>query len=439
MLARTALCLLIVLALATISLRANAELITLTQAIELGQKTAPSLRAARANADSEHAQIELARAPYYPRVSAQVQGQANGTRGQQPVQTARGTSLFTYVLYQSAAQGSLTGQWTLYDFGKTGNNVINAEAQYASAAATVSGTALGVVGDVSNAYVTLLFAERLRDVAKTTLTNREKLISVAHALIKAGLQPPLEEMRASARAEAARRDLASAEGSAVDARTVLSILIGTNPTANYQIQAPRLARLEGNLNDVMRDSEHLPAVAAATATFDSKSALADVAEAQYYPTIGLAVTGTYTGSRYDTQDATFVQTNGVGGITVSVPIYDPSIWPAMTAARANAANALGLADQAKRDAREEAARALQGVHAAETMLIHAKKAADDAGGVLTVVQARYVQGLSSPLELIDAESSDADARVAATQSELVLALAIVRLHIATGRKMEAAS
>jgi outer membrane protein TolC len=58
--------------------------------------------------------------------------------------------------------------------------------------------------------------------------------------------------------------------------------------------------------------------------------------------------------------------------------------------------------------------------------------------VLTVVQARYVQGLSDPLELIDAENSDADARVAVVNAELAHALAEVRLIVATGRRIEEA-
>jgi outer membrane protein TolC len=73
------------------------------------------------------------------------------------------------------------------------------------------------------------------------------------------------------------------------------------------------------------------------------------------------------------------------------------------------------------------------------MLEHARKAAEGAAGVLTIVQARYVQGLSSPLELIDAESADSDARVAEAQTELAMALAQVRLYVATGRRIEETS
>jgi outer membrane protein TolC len=66
-------------------------------------------------------------------------------------------------------------------------------------------------------------------------------------------------------------------------------------------------------------------------------------------------------------------------------------------------------------------------------LTHAKKAADLAASVYAVVQARYVQGLSTPVELYDAESADIAARTEKLRAELTETLAKARLLVATGR------
>lgn len=80
-------------------------------------------------------------------------------------------------------------------------------------------------------------------------------------------------------------------------------------------------------------------------------------------------------------------------------------------------------------------RAVLQVRSDAAALASATKAAEDAAGVLTVVQARYLQGLSGPLELIDAESSDAAARIARVQADYAYDLGIVRALVATGRPL----
>src|SRR5438445_752620 len=81
-------------------------------------------------------------------------------------------------------------------------------------------------------------------VTKATLSQREKLVVIAKGLIKAGLQPPLEEIRALARAEAARLQLATAEADVYDARAVLAALLSLDPAAPLKVAPPRLPRLD---------------------------------------------------------------------------------------------------------------------------------------------------------------------------------------------------
>ena len=415
--------------------RAEGEAISLAAAIEIGRRHAPELRAAKTNAESEAAQDDVARANYYPSFVASLGGQGLGTRGTQPLPPPA-TGVFGYVSYAGAANGGLNVQWTLYDFGKTGGAVANADAQYAAAVATVAATDITVISNVANAYMNLVYGEKLRDIAKTTLDERERLVVLAKGLVKNGLQPPLEEIRASARAEAARRDLASAEATAFDTRAVLAALLGVSPTATFRVSLPHLPRLTLDPAAAMREADRLPVVVAAYALVDAKRGVEDANRSRYLPTIAFQGSASYTLTRFDTERATQTAANGTAGLTLTETLFDPSIAPGIDAAHANTANAQAIADQARRDAREEAARAALGLRSADAMLEHAHKAAEAAAGVLTIVQARYLQGLSSPLELIEAETADSDARTAEGTDELAFAIASVRLYVATGRKIQ---
>lgn len=424
------------------SARADESGLTLGRALEIARHRSPAIRAARANWLSEKAQEDVARANYYPSLTAQVAGQGEAIRQANPVPPGSALppgTFFTTVSYVGSGQGSLTAQWTLYDFGHTAGLVENAVAQKVGALAGVGVADLTVIANTANAYMTLAYSEQLRDDTKATLDQREKMVALAKGLIKAGLQPPLEEIRASARAEAARRDLVGAEAALVDARVVLATYLGLTPTAPLKVKPPHLPPIDMDVKTAMRESQHLPAVEVANAAVAQYQGSVDANVAQYRPTLAFQGSGSYTFNRYDTATGLQSTGNAIGGLVVSVPIYEANIAPSVVAAQELVNNAVGTADQARQDAAEEAARSVEACGLAETFLIHAKKAAEGAAGVLTVVQARYIQGLSSPLELIDAETSDSTARVARTQAEFAYELAIIRVLVATGRKIEETS
>jgi outer membrane protein TolC len=406
--------------------------LTLSRALEMGRQRSPQIKAARARTASADANIDEQRAGYYPSLTANVTGIGVAARDTQPTPPP-GEGLFAFVNYTAAASGGTSVRWTIWDLGRTSGSVAAATANHSSASAAQAGTELGAMTDIANAYVTLHYKLQLRDVTRATLAQREKLVVIAKGLIKAGLQPPLEEIRASARAEAARLQLATAEADVFDASAALAAILSLDPSAPLKIAPPRLPGLDLDPFLAMREAEHLPQVASATADRSSKEATVDAAQARYLPTLSLAVDDYYRFTRSDKSDVLLNTRNVTGSLVVTVPVFDASIGPNLTGARADAANAGAVLEQTTRDARGEAARASFAVRTTQAAVEHAGKAADGAATVLAVVQSRYIEGLSSPLELIEAESADSDARIQRTQTELAHALAIVRLFAATGR------
>jgi outer membrane protein len=420
------------------------EALTLSRAIEIGRERAPALAAARAHRDSAEANVSEVSAGYFPTLTASVSGTGAGLHDLQPTSppVPAGQPLL-YVYNNDSLAGNVAGsiRWTLFDFGRTAGSVRAARGIHASAEASAANVELGVVNDVANAFITLYFKEQLRDVMRVTLAQREKLVALAHGMIGAGLMPALEEIRAAARAEAARTQLAQAEGDAADARAVLASALGMDPESPLEVAPPRLQTFDMAVPMATSAADDLPPVTSAEADCETKRGFEENAKARYFPVISLAIDsyyrltqskGTVGGLEVD-PPFPLNTASLTGTLTLTVPLFDASIAPNLRGARLDLDSATATAAQTHRDARSEAARAVLAVRASSLEVGHARKAAEDAAGVLTIVQARYVQGLSSPLDLIDAESSDFAARVDRTQAEFAYALAVVRALSATGR------
>jgi outer membrane protein len=412
--------------------RASDELLTLARALELGRQRAFPLKGARQQAASAAALVDNQRAAYFPTVSATLSGNGNTARATQ-VKSPPAHGLFAFVNSSAGATGGAALQWTLYDFGRTAGSVSAAEQRERAAVQDVASTELRVLSDVASAYVNLYYKQQLRDVAQATLAQREQRVVIARGLIKSGLLPPLEELRTSARAASARLALVSADADVLDARAALASLLMLDPSRDVQIAAPRLREPNQDLAQAARAADSTPSVRAALASVHAKLAAVDAARAAYLPALALSINGSYSFSQYDHESDITNMRSAAGALLLSVPLLDLSIPAQLRGAQADAASADADAQELRRVARDEAARAALATGATRRALEQARATLSETTAVLTIVEARYQEGLSSPLELIDAESADFDARVSVTQSELAHALATIRACVATGQ------
>jgi outer membrane protein TolC len=414
------------------------ETLTLGRAVELGRQRAPEIKLARAKVASAEAQISTARSGYFPTLSGTVTGQEAALRDTLPPNPPRDVP-FKFVTYTTSGTGALSIRWTVLDFGRTSNAVDSAEAGHAGATASAVDSEASFVLDVVNAYFTVLYDERIRDIATSVVQQRERLVTITRGLVKQGLQPAVEELRTAARIESSRRDLEVAEAALRDARAALAMLLGLDPTRSLTLSTPHLARLATDPARAARDAEDKrPTILAARANVTSQQAALAAARSRYYPTLSLNGDGLYRVSRIDTATG-LVQTGSViGAVVLSIPILDASISGRVDSAHADVASAEALLEQARRDARGEAVRAVVAMDGNERAFDHAKKAAEGAAAVLAVIQARYAQGLSGPLDLIEAEASDASARTAQVQAGFAFEGAVVRVLYATGQLLRVA-
>ena len=429
---RAALGLLVALLAFTLAPAARAETLGLSRALRIARDRAPELKAARAQVASSEAQIDLARAGYLPTVAATATGSEAGSSEQAPIIPPR-TIALTNVTYLTAATGAASLRWTFLDLGRTGNAVDSAKATRDASNGRVLDTEAQLASVVANAYLDVVYGEKARDLAKAIVDERERSVEIVKGLVKHGLAPAVDELRAHSRVEAARRDLDVADAQLVEARAGLLAFLGLDPRSAPSFTAPRLPRQRPDVEGAVTDSENRPSVVAARYDVASEEAGVDAARARYYPYLSLNGDASYRYARLDVYDQWLPTKSASASLVLTIPIYDPTNSPRLASAKADVDKASALYEQTRRDARTEAAKSAAVLSTNERVVDHARKAAESASAVLTVIRARWVSGLSSTLELIEAETSDAEARLAAVRAERSLDGATVRLYTATGR------
>jgi outer membrane protein TolC len=418
---------------ATISAAAQAETLTLGRAIGLATKRAPALAAAKAHVDAADARITRARAGYLPSLYAEANG--SGSANTQTTQQANNATSFDNKQVSVGARAGV--RWTLWDFGKTSSNNAAASAALEGADASQKASFANVVGDTATAYLNLLFREQLRDLEQATVHQREKTFVLSKALAKAGLQPAVEEIRSESRVEAARRDLAISESEVAGLRIELAIALSLDPTAPLQVTPPQMRGIiaEDVTAAMAEAAQNHPSLLAARSDLTDANASESAATAQYLPSVRFQGDGfiNYTSIERNGQSFASPLRGIEGTVSLYVPIFDLATPSGVGAARSDVLAAKARLEQAKRRVRTEAGQAAENLKSTEAVLEHARKAADASSKVLAVMQARYAQGISSALELIEAEAADIDAKQAKIRAELSQALAAVRLLTATGK------
>jgi outer membrane protein TolC len=412
---------------------AHAEELSFARALRLAHDRAAEMKIARASVALADAQITAARVPYIPSLIASGRGTLTASQAV-TVFTPPPPPTINTVAYTEALIATGTLRWTVYDFGRTGNSVTSAEAVAVAASAGALDTEATLIDAVTAAYLGVVYGEKVCEIERSIIEQREKLMLVVKGLVKQALSPPVEELRTQSRIEATRRDLEQAEGDLGESRTVLLAILGLDPRSTPTLAAPKLppVRLDA-LAAGKQAEEHKPSVVAAKATAEAQEAIVDSARSRYLPSLGVTGDANYTYSRVDTVEGWLPARSVAGGVVLTLPIYDPSNGAQLDVARAQAAEAEATYALQKRDARSDAARTVVRLAANEKVLDHARKAADSAAAVVAVIRVRYTQGLSNVVDLIEAETEDANARIAVVRAEQARDAAAVHLFVTTGR------
>ena len=381
------------------------------------------LRVALARIDEFRADVHVARAPQYPTVTLNASESTN--------QVALGS--FPPTSYR-AARATADLAWELDFWGRTRRSVEAARADLGATEAAQRATALSLVSDVASGYLQLLELDQEIVIAERTLSSRKATLEIARQRFSAGLTSELDVRQFEAQVAAPAVTFARSQRALAETEHNLNVLIG---------EAPAHIRRGLSLSDAVAalsvpDSipasllTRRPDVVQAEREYAASVARIGVADAARWPSFN--ITGSYGGQASSPNGLVNSQARIYQAlIGLSFPLIDNGkLAGASAAARARAEQAKASYEGVALNALREANDALTAVRTAREESLAQATQANALRQALDLATVRYEAGLSTYLDLLDAQRSLFAAELALSQAQLGEVTAGVQLYKALG-------
>ena len=399
----------------------------LDAAVELAEKNYPAIRVAQAEARAAHANIELARTSYLPRLDLLFQENRASTNNVfgallpqgviPPISgPVLGTTSFTSTF--GSAGGALLS-WEPFDFGARKANVDVARSLTNQAKANEEVTRLDVATSAADAFLALLAAQEAVRAAEANVLRAQVFAEAVHTLVNNQLRAGADAARADAELSAAKNQLNRAAQSAEITRVTLAENLGT-PGTYVAINSGPLLDLPPDISVPPPDFEAHPIILFQKAVIDTVRAREHVLDRSYFPRFNFqsSLSGRGTGAL---TNGTF--NGGVNGLLPDTPNFAIGIsvtFPAFDFFTIRARHRIEVGNEAVESARlDQSVQALKGQYARAQALIDGTlriaketpnqlKAAQEAE---SLTRERFKYGLATVTEVADAQRLLAQAEI----------------------------
>jgi outer membrane protein len=365
----------------------------------------PGVLAAQAAAQAAQETVTETRSAYWPTLFGSVTGVGAPDNTRITAGALNNPSIFSrFALGVTAAQ-------LVTDFGRTGDLVQTQKLRASAQVADVTTVRATVLLDVDRAYFDTLRAQAVLRVAQQTVDTRQVVVDQVSALAQSGLRSGLDLSFARVNLSQAQLLRVQAEGDVQDAVASLNTAMGAPQSFTYQLVEEPLAPPSSDdasmaIAEALRDR---PDVAAERLVAQAASKFVLAERALSFPTV--AAVGTTGVTPY--RDQVLNEHYSAAGFNVTVPIFNGGLY---SARRSEAAYRAQVADQARADLENRVARdvtmawvqvktGFQRVDLTNQLLTQARDALD-------LAQQRYNMGLSSIVELTQAQLNETEAEIA---------------------------
>jgi outer membrane protein len=423
--------------------------LTLKQAIAIALKYHPKLQEAEDDTRAAQQQIGQARSYLGPQLFGAAQylrstdnGIGNATYynadGAFPRVTGTNHNLPSNDTSQSwdtsnNYMGGVTLSQFLVDFGRRHGFVSQRQFEAAAAAAYQRLTELDLIFEVSQRYFALLQAQRLITVYEKAVEQRQYHLHEAQVKANAGLRPQLDTYVTEAEVERAQLHLVDARNDDEDARVGLDNAMGLSDSAPAYEPADILTyhtindELQVLLETAFRTRPDL------TALQDQAKAMgAEIVQYQsdYYPSAN-AVAG-YSALGTGTPAAN----NFNAGIVITWPIFNSFLTTDQIAeARLRQHAILGAIEDLRQEIILQVHTAYLNWQASLQRITHAEKTLAASSAELELAEKRYEAGLTSIIELEDAQRSYTEDDAAYADALYGFSITKAAVDRATGRSL----
>jgi multidrug efflux system outer membrane protein len=389
------------------------------------------IEAAAARILEAEAVLGVTEADRYPIVTAGGEGSRTGssraTAMQQPGMPR----------VQNNVRVTLNASYELDVWGKYRRASDAARAQLLATEAVRDTVRLTLTADVAQQYFNLLAADAQVEVIRNVLKTRADSLELLRLRGKSGLVSEYEVRQAEAEEAAARSQLASALRAQENLQAVLAILLGRSPR---EVMEGEVARGNVAATQVLWVPDGLPSdmllrrpdIREAEQNLLAQDARIAAARAEYFPSISLTA---YLGSESSTLANLFSGPAGIFQFALGLaqPIFNAGrLKYSVKAAEARREQAVAAYKKAIASAFGDVRTALNNQVAARSILQAESERIVALVDAQRLANMRYEGGVSSRLELLDADRQLLQAQLARVDAENAQRAAVVALFKALG-------
>lgn len=389
--------------------------LTLQQAESLALKNQPRLQVSQAYAQRAGQLVREAKSAYYPTINGEVTGSQANTGARIGAGLITDSRLFNRFGY------GLTLSQLITDSGRTPNLVASSKFQEQSSQKDFQATRYNVLLAVDQAYYDTLLAQSLVHVAQETVSTRQSVVDQVSELTKNKLKSQVDLSFAQVNLSDAKLMLIRAQDQVQGAYANLGQALGTDRSITYQLQnterPPNPVASPEPL--ILQAYKQRPELASLRLQRNSDEKFLYAERDLKRPTVALSLVG---GSLPYIVPGTSNPDIPLGyegaAVNVQIPVFNGHLF---SARREAAQYRLNATSQRVRDLEERIARdvrvawgraqtAYQTIGATQQLL-------DQATLALSLAQGRYQLGLSSIVELTQAQLSQTQAQVQNLQAK----------------------
>jgi outer membrane protein TolC len=396
---------------------------SLDECIEFALAQQPRLKAAGSTVEAARERVWQSTAAYLPQVSANYA--ANRRKATSGSLTGGGGSFGgppsarTFNFYSTG----LALSQVLFDFGQNLALIHRAKELESSAAADAQTEHDAIVFEVTQAYLGLLAAQRLRVVADETVRQNQQHLDLAQGRYEVGFAPRFDVTQASVQLANAELAQVTARNNVTLGRETLRNAMGMSTPLDFDVvdvlSQPPVKLGEDEAVEIAY--ENRPELVSIAAQQKAQALQIDALTKDYLPKVTGGANYTWSGSQYPLQDTWNI------GAAVNLSVFNGGLTTAQVGeARANLAVLQANAETLRQNVQLEVRQAMANVREGAEAIRVTEKARRQARENVELAEGRYSTGVGSIIELTDAQAS-----LASAEANLVQALANYRVAVAT--------
>jgi len=401
--------------------------LTLAQAHEAALRNHPRITVADLRALAAREVTSQARSGFFPNLSANVV--AVGTASDNTRLAAIG-GLNNPIIFERNAEGLILTQ-LITDFGRTMNLLSSAKLRARAEEENAQATREQVLFQVDAAWYSALQAQAVSRVAEQTVSTRQSFLDQVTALASNKLRSDLDVSFARVNLEEGRLLLSKGANDLQAAFSQLSILMGSRQYRSYRlIEEPVPSDVSSNVSELIQQALQLrPDLLRFRHEREAAFKFARAEKALAYPTI--AAFGS--AGVVPIHDPQLPDNYAAAGVSLSVPLFTGGLYSARrheAELRAHAADE-NLRDEENNVVRDVRIAWLNAQNAFDRLRI-SSQLVENASRSFDLAQARYKNGVSSIVELNQAQLNKISAEITYANTKYEYLLQRSGLNFQTG-------